>query len=233
MPPARSQDELDRATQARLSKLASRPVDTSALASRLRAEMAEHRAADRPAAFAFPAWAHWLRRGAVAAAIVVVVTVGFVTSQSGSAVYAAPAEMAQLHRDLVAGRAPVVPVANLAAAKRTIESNWRDAPAIPDQWDQNVHACCLRDVQSRRVACILLKQSGVPVTVVLARTRDFRSPDDDTVDHNGRKYVVHSLGGVNMVMTQRGGRWMCLMGEIPQDALMRLAEGLVHERESR
>ncbi len=233
MTPDRSQDQLDRATRARLSKLASRPVDTSAVASRLRAEMAEHRAQGRPATFTLPAWAHWLGRGAVAAAIVVVVTLVFVTSQSGSAVYAAPADMAQLHRDLVAGRAPVVPVGNLAEAKRTIESAWREAPAIPDQWDQLVHACCLRDVQSRQVACILLKQDGVPVTVVLARTKDFRSPDDETVDHNGRKYVVHSLDGVNMVMTQRGDRWMCLMGEIPQDALMRLAEGLVHETRSR
>jgi len=233
MTPDRSQDELDLATQARLSMVASRPVDTSAVASRLRAEMAKHRAEDRPATFALPAWVRWLGRSAVAAAIVVVVTLVFVTSQSGSAVYAAPAEMVQLHRDLLAGRAPVVPVANIAEAKRTIESKWREAPSIPDQWDQNVHACCLRDVQSRQVACILLEQNGMPVTVVLARTKDFRSPDDDTVEHNGRKYAVHSRDGVNMVMTQQSDRWMCLMGEISQDSLMRLAEGLVKDGEGR
>jgi len=233
MTPDRSQDELDLATQARLSKLASRPVDTSAVTSRLRAEMAKHRAEDHPATFAFPAWARWLGRSAVAAAIVVVATLMFVTSQSGSAVYAAPAEMVQLHRDLVAGRAPVVPVANVAEAKRTIESKWREAPVIPDQWDQNIHACCLRDVQSRQVACILLERDGVPVTVVLARTKDFRSPADGTVDHNGRKYAVHSRDGVNMVMAQQGDRWMCLMGEIPQDSLMRVAEGLVDDGEGR
>jgi len=226
MMPDRSQDELDLATQARLSMVASRPVDTSAVTSRLRAEMAKHRAQDRPATFAFPAWARRLGRSAVAAAIVVVVTLMFVSSQSGSAVYAAPAEMVRLHRDLVAGRAPVVPVANAAEAKRTIESQWREAPAIPDQWDQNVHACCLRNVQSRRVACILLERDGVPVTVVLARTKDFRSPADDRVEHNGRAYAVHSRDGINMVMAQQGDRWMCLMGEIPQDFLMRVAEGL-------
>lgn len=229
----RSQEELDLATQARLSKLASRSVDTSAAASRLRAEMVRHRAEDQAASFAFPAWARWLGQSGIAAAIIFAVTLVFVSIQSGSAVYAAPAEMAQLHRHLVAGRAHVVPVVNLTEAKQTIESKWREAPAIPDQWDQNVHACCLRDVQSRQVACILLEQNGVPVTVVLARTKDFRSPDDDTIEHNGRNYAVHSRDGVNMVMAQQGDRWICLMGEISHESLLQLAGGLVDNDENR
>ncbi|MBI1369752.1 MAG: hypothetical protein GC162_13985 [Planctomycetes bacterium] len=228
----RSQNDLDRATQARLSKLASRPVDTTAVSSRLRTKMIRCRADNRSAIFGFPVWARWVGRSAIAASLLVAVTLLFVMSQSGSTVYAAPAEMVRLHRDLVAGRAPVVPVANLAEAKKVIDSKWREAPAIPDQWDHNVHACCLRDVQSRQVACILMKQDNVPVTVVLARTKDFRSPDDGTVDYHGHKYAVLSRDGVNMVMTQQGARWMCLMGELSQESLLRIADNLVDNGES-
>jgi hypothetical protein len=222
MTPDNKQTRLDELTQARLTKLASRPVDTSAVADRLRAEMDRQRDDHEAKPLVFPAWSRWVSRG-VAAAVLLIVAALFVTSQSGSPVYAAPAEMAQLHRDLVNGRAPVIPVSDIAEAQRAIESKWAAAPALPDRWDDNVHACCLRDLQSRQVACILVKQDDAAVTVVVARTKDFQSPEGPTVQYNGRSYVAHSRDGVNMVMTQEKDRWMCLMSELPVEDLLAMA----------
>jgi hypothetical protein len=42
----------------------------------------------------------------------------------------------------------------------------------------------------------------------------------------GVTYHVQSSGRVNMVMTERQGRWVCLMGEAPIERLMDFAERL-------
>ena len=222
--------DLDEQTRARLAKLASRPVDTTGVMAKLRKQIdAERGNQDDSTArtFKFPSWARWAGRSAIAATLIIAATLLFITTQSGSVVYAAPDRMVQLHRDLVDGRAPVIPVTNLAEARKTIESKWHEAPTLPDQWDKNVHACCLRDVQSRQVACILMKEADTPVTVVVARTKDFQSPDGPTVERNGQTYVVKSHDGVNMIMAQVKDRWICVMSELPVEPLFQLAEGVV------
>ena len=217
--------QLDEATRRRLSRLASRPVDTTGAASRIRAEIERLRPARQR--FSLPGWSGWTRRGVAAAAVLAAAAaLTFVLSESGSAVYAAPSEMVNLHQDLLAGRVPVVPVADIAEAQRVIGSRWRAAPALPEQWDAHVHACCLRDVQSRQVACLLMNVDGTPVTVVVARTRDFQLPQGEAVDRGGQRFVVTSRDDIEMVMTQHGDRWVCLMGQTPRERLLSMAEKL-------
>lgn len=218
------QNGLDDATRSRLARLASRPVDVTALSARLREHVEAQRETAGPAELSFRLRLGWVGRGALAAGLMVAAGLLFVIAQSGSPVYAAPTEMVKLHRDLVAGRSPVIAVSGLEEARKTIEAGWREAPALPDRWDDNVHACCLRDVQSRQVACILMRQDNIPITIVLARASDLRSPEGPIVERHGRSYVVRSSDGVSMVMAQQADRWMCLMGEMPRDALVDLAE---------
>jgi hypothetical protein len=216
-------NRLDELTRARLARLASLPVDTTGVASRLRAQIHGQRAAG--GTFAFALWSSWLGRAAVAAVIVLGgATLLFLASHSGSPVYAGPEDMVKLHRDLVAGRAPIIAVADIAEARRVIDGQWRDAPPLPDFADQHVHACCLRGVKSRKVACVMLDQDKTPVTVVVARLEDFRLPEEKSQVRHGQPYVATSHDGVNMVMTQRNDRWMCLMSELPLEQVMALAD---------
>lgn len=229
------QDRLDRATRDRLAKLADAPVDPMSALARFRAAVAanDHGHEPQVRTLRFPIWKRWSAWAGMAATIMLAATLLFLLNITGpSPVYAAPAEMAQLHRDLVSGKAPVTPVRSVEEARRTIETQWQEAPALPQMPDENIHACCLRGVQSRQVACVLLRQGDVPVTVVVARTKDFKSTDGPKVTRKGHEYSVHSRDGVNMVMTQHQDRWLCFMSELGSEELIELAESVAfHDRE--
>jgi hypothetical protein len=53
-----------------------------------------------------------------------------------------------------------------------------------------------------------------------------RLPSSPTRTRGGVTYHVQSSGRLNMVMTEWDDRWVCLIGEIPADRLMDIAEQL-------
>ena len=65
-----------------------------------------------------------------------------------------------------------------------------------------------------------------PITMTVARSQDVETPSCEAVNRNGTMYHVQAKDGVNMVMTERDGRWVCLMSELPQDQLIDLAARL-------
>src|SRR5258706_14241624 len=108
------QDPLDRAIAARLAKLRAMPVDTSRLEAAIRAKIPKAPAAtveaQRPRRIR---WFSPLR--ALAASFVLlcsVVAIVLLTSSSGPAM-ASASEMAQMHRDIVDGRVPVMRVQSI------------------------------------------------------------------------------------------------------------------------
>jgi hypothetical protein len=48
-------------------------------------------------------------------------------------------------------------------------------------------------------------------------------PPAPQIVRNGTTYRAQSVGRINMVMTERNGRWLCLMGEVPADRLVDVA----------
>jgi hypothetical protein len=46
------------------------------------------------------------------------------------------------------------------------------------------------------------------------------------VERNGVTYHVHAVNGLNMVMSQHHGRWICVMGRLPSTRLMDLTDQL-------
>jgi hypothetical protein len=99
-------------------------------------------------------------------------------------------------------------------------------PTGATQPQAHVMACCIKSVQNKRVACVLLKSDGVPVTMAVADAKDVRSPKSLVVVHSGTRYHVQSSGSLNMVMSEREGRWVCLIAELPAERLMGLAAHL-------
>jgi hypothetical protein len=223
-------DPIDRAISSRLAKLRTMPVDTARLEKSIRAQLPEFaEAADKSVIPEPRRRVHWLSPlRAIAASFLLltaVVTVLLLTSSSGPA-QASPSEMAQMHQDLVSGRVPVMQVNSIAEAGNALNQQWPDRPDLPNAPDSHVMACCMKSVKDKKVACVLLHSEGVPITMTVARAKDMQMPNSGTVMHGGVTYHVQASGDLNMVMTEREGRWVCLIGQVPAERLMTIAGDL-------
>jgi len=218
-----SDDErLDRATADRLAKLRTMPVDTTGLDRLIRS------AIPAPSVGRGVLSMRWFRpmRAVAASFLVIAVIAGIMLSMSGQPVEASVADMAKFHNDLVAGRVPVTRVDSIQDANKVLAAQWAESPKMPNMPEDHVMACCMRSVKNRKMACALLQGDGEPVSMTVANASDMKTPSSPVVTHNGIEYHVQSVGALNMVMTQRNGRWVCLIAKLPEARLMDLASSL-------
>jgi hypothetical protein len=221
------ESELDRAIARRLAKLRALPVDTTRLDKALRAQLPQPEARARGQGKS-PLALLWLRPvRAIAASVAILAVIGAILlSSSGGPVLASPAQMAQVHEEMVQGRTPVMQVDSISEANKALSAQWLQLPALPAVPEDHVMACCMRSIKNKKVACVLLRNEGVPVTMTVANAADMQMPKAPRVFHGGIDYRVQSIGKLNMVMTERSGRWLCLIGELPPQRLMDLAANL-------
>lgn len=186
------------------------PVDTSRLDRLIQSQI------DRPRARR-----SWVLRPlrAVAAGIAVVGMIGVMMyALSARPALASADAMAQMHSDLVTGKHHVVKVDSIQEASRALSMNLPDLPA------EHVMLCCMQSIQDKRVACVMLKsEDGVPITLAVARAREMRMPASELVTQGEVRYHVQSSGDLNMVMTERNGQWICLIGALEVGRLMEMA----------
>ena len=163
----------------------------------------------------------------MAAAILIVAVIGgaLLTSSSGPAL-ASAAQMAQVHEDMVAGRTAVMQVDSLEEAGRMLSRDWPQSPDLPGVPRNHVMACCMKSVRDKKMACVLLKAEGVLVTMAVANAADMRIPTSPSRARGGFNYHVQFAGRLNMVMTERHGRWVCLIAELPVERMMDFADEL-------
>jgi hypothetical protein len=119
-----------------------------------------------------------------------------------------------------------VEVSSIEAAAAALSQQWPKAPALPDMPDDHVMACCVHEMGRKKMACVSLTVDDVPITMAVADSADVKVPNGTTVIRDGVTWQVESSRGVNMAMTERGGRWVCLMGRLPTDRLIDLAAKL-------
>jgi len=217
-----TQAELDEAVRARLARLATLPVDTTNLERRLRtlipAEAPEQNRWRLPHA--------WRSLTAVAAAVLIVATVGIILMSLGNTpAMASPAELARLHAEVINPDRMATPVTTVEQANRVLDGKWTDLPQLPASSAQ-LHACCIHDFMDRKVACLLFRDGDTPLTMVVGEARDFRCAGGRVVERGGRTFTLHDVNGLRMVMTEQNGRYVCLMGTVSEDRLVALAEGL-------
>lgn len=212
----------DQAVSARLSKLRTMPVETARLERLLNARIAPAVVATKPTGFRL-LFAHRPLRAVAASVLLIAATIAVLAfATSGGPVLASPGQMAQMHEDLVSGRMKVVQVDSVEAANRVLSEQSPEVPAVPDLPKGHDMACCMKSMKGKKLACVLLRREGVPVSLVVAHSRDVRAPAPTGQDGTAG-YRVHSAGRVNVVMTERDDRWVCLMGELPADRLIDLA----------
>lgn len=213
------ENDEERAVAERLAKLRTMPVDTSGLEKALRAQLPPRKQVSRSV------WRIGSFR-ALAASLILIsgIALGliFLNTSSRSA-QAEAVQMAQVHEDIVAGRTSVMQVDSIESANRMLSSQTPDAPSLPQVPDSHVMACCMKSVGDKRMACVLLKDSNVPVTLAVARADEMKLPAAQTELHNGVAYRVQHIKSLSMVMTQRDGRWLCLIGQLPAERLMDVA----------
>lgn len=212
------QSPLDEATARRLARLRAMPIDTSRLERMIESQIA--RPASSPAR-------HWRLRTwrAVAASLFVFILAGVVMwSLSGGSVQASPDVMARFHDDLVSGKVAAIQVNNIADANTALATELRKIGEIPDVPTEHAMLCCMRTIDNKRVACVLLRSEGnVPVTMAVAQASDLRMAHGEKQVVGGVTYHIQRSGNLNMVMCERSGRWICLIGALSTDKLISIA----------
>lgn len=216
------QDRLDRATSARLAKLASRPVDTSDLERRLDQALS-HESIHESGKPALRLQAWWRPITAAAAAVLIVVTIGWLALDGGaSPAMAAPAELAQIHFDVAKGLAPHLEVTSVAEANRLLADQSNGVVPVP-QLPGAIRSCCLHQHASTTLTCALIDLDGQLITVALADGAKLHSPQGKTITRDGTEFIAHTANGINMVMTTEGNRWLCVMGDVTTEQLVDVA----------
>lgn len=214
-----SDERWEMAVAGRLSKLRTMPVETSRLAAMLRAKIPE------PARASRSPWLSIRSFRAVAAGILLLGAIGAVllVATATRPALASPAEMAKMHQELVSGTTPAMQVESIEAANKVLAGEHPHFPALPGVPVNHGMACCMTSVKDKKVACVLMKREGVPVSLMVARSKDMRTPSSPVTLHDGVRYHVQSSGKLNMVMAERNDRWVCLIGEMPAERLIDIA----------
>ena len=207
----------DSAVSARLARLRTMPVDTSKLDRILKAQIPPVRAQRRIFSL------RPLRALAASVLLVSAIAVAVLLNASSGPALADAAQMVQVHQDMVSGKIPVMRVDSIDAANRMLNQESSGAPSLPQIPDSHVMACCMKSVHNKKMACVLLKDEGVPVTLAVASASDMKLPAVPMETHNGIDYRVQRVNGLSMVMTERNGKWLCVIGQLPAERLMDVA----------
>jgi hypothetical protein len=221
------EQRVEEATIRRLVRLRTMPVDLTRLKAAIEAEIP--RPAEQRAGGWSPLRLDWFRpMRAVAASLLVLGLIGalVIASASGPAL-ASSERLLQMHREVLAGPEHATSVQSLEAANDALSQHWRNAPAVPEIDHEQVMSCCVHRIGRQKVACVVLALDGATVTMAVADASDIRMPEGQRLERNGRVYLVESAQGVQMAMTERDGRWACLMGPLPVERLVESLETLV------
>jgi hypothetical protein len=219
----KKRQQLDEATSRRLAKLRTAPVDTSGLLKAVEAQIPRSKAHPRRLKLT------WLSpmRAAAASLLVLGLIVALVINSSSGPVLASAERLAHIHEEvLAAGGNHVTPVDSIGAANVALAAKWPGAPSVPELPRDHVMSCCIHTMGRKKIVCVAFQTDGVPITMAVAQAADVKLPASETLSIGGVTYYVQSRGGINMVMTERGGRWVCLMGKLPVNRLAELASSL-------
>lgn len=217
-------EQLEHATSTRLARLQAAPVDTT----KARQFCEQIGTANTPLLKSYH-WRHPFIMTAAALLLVAATTLFLIFNIGAQPVVAVPADLAQLHSEVLTQHAMMSTVQNLDQANKVLLQQWKEAPNLTTPLADKICACCVHSFMNRKVACMLLRPTNDPaeqVTIVLGRAKDIQCMSGNTVQFQGQTFVVHTVDGLNMIMTQQDQRYLCLMGKIPTDQLLKIASQL-------
>ena len=142
----------------------------------------------------------------------------------GRPVMASPAELSQAHTDNILGETGAISVTSMAEAHRVITGQWAYCPHLSEPTGGQVVSCHVHILGGKRLLCVNLSVRGLPVTVAVGRRADLRLPDVPPVTYSDRRYFVQIFGETNIVVTDRDGLWLSLIGQTSTDQLIEIAD---------
>lgn len=217
-------EALDAAISQRLAKLRSRPVELGSLQKAIEREIPRqknhsllHLLAIRP-----------LR--AVAAMLTVGVTIAaIVLATASSPAIASSQELLRLHESVISQVQQTPGDSSEEIARAAINGQWPAKAASGESCPRGAQMpCCVHRLGGSQATCVLLSIDGVPVTLAAADAVEVRMPAMEKVTQRGVTFHVQNARNINMVMTERGGKWYCLMGNLPTERLMTFWTGVVN-----
>jgi hypothetical protein len=216
---------MDTATQARLRQLRSMPLALGALREGLAQQIARQ---EEPAAVRVWHRALWQRPLVrIAAAILLLagpLTIAALIVMPRDAV-ASPEQFASLHQRMQSPAARLTPVADMDSAERAIRAKWSGAPDMPRGMAcGRMMTCCIHDLAGKQAAVVMLRSGEHPVTMAVVDASQVSIPRRGLVTYNGRDYYAGKARGVRMIMFERAGKSVCIMGDAPQEELLQLAD---------
>jgi hypothetical protein len=218
-------EKLDEVVRTRLRRLQAMPVDVTELERKLVAHLPNRISKeDVTGAWSLRHLVLQPRRALAASFLLSILIAGVIllTTSSGPAL-AEASTLAQVHEEIVSGKIPVTQVSSIDAANLTLRDEHPGTPSLPQIPDSHVMACCMKSVQNKKMACVLLKHDGIAVTLAVASAADMKMPAGTKAIRNGTRYLVQKTGNLSMVMTERNGKWLCLIGATSSDELMDIA----------
>jgi HAMP domain-containing protein len=215
------EQRLDEATVRRLVRLRTMPVDLGRLKARVEAEIP--RPVERAGGAIGLGWFRPMRAVAASLLVMGLIVAVVIASSSGPAL-ASSERLLQVHQEMLAGPDHATSVQSLEAANAALAQQWSRAPGVPSIEHDAVMSCCVHRIGRQKVACVAMTLDGTPITMAVAPASDIKMPQGRRIDRNGRIYLVDSSQGVQMVMTERDGRWACLMGPLPVERLVEALE---------
>lgn len=216
------QERLDRATSERLAKLAERPVDLTRLEQQMQAALREQeeQQPDRSRSLI----SHWYKPvTAMAAAVLLLGTIGWIVFGSGSTpATASPEGLAIIHDEAAHGLTPHLAASTIDEANRLLAerySGFLPLPMLPGE----LKYCCLHKHAGTQLTCAIVEIDSKRMTVAVAESSQIQSPKGTPYVRDGRTYYVHTVNGTNLVMTSDAGGWLCVMGDASTEELLQVA----------
>ena len=217
-------DRLDQALSERLRKLSTMPVELGNLKRFVEEQIGPPPGAERRRQLRSVSW--WQRgamRAAAASLLVGTVVVALVLNGSSGPVLASADRLAEIHGEVVPGGGHAAHVGSISAANKALAKEKPGAPLLPEVETSRVMTCCVHTLGRKTLSCASVEMDGARVTIAAADAKDVTIPKGETVEVSGVTYHVQRQGDLNMVMTSREGRWVCLMGRVPVQKLIEMA----------
>lgn len=217
------QTRLDEATSRRLAKLRTVPMNTSGLLRAVEAAIPRPKAQSRRLVLT------WLksRPGLAASLLLTGLIIALVIHSSAGPVLASADNLARIHEEVLhAHGSDHTPVNSIDAANALLAAKCPGLPPIPGLPKVPVMSCCVHELGRKKVGCVSVQVDEVPVSIAVAEASDVKIPPCESLTIDGIAYHVQSKGDINMVMTERNGRWVCVMGKLPTSRVAELANSL-------
>lgn len=166
-------------------------------------------------------------RATAAGLLMLIAVVGIVVSLTGRPALASPQRLAEVYLSSVDDHGGATPIKSIADARRALDRKFPLAPQLSGEpAGMQPMSCCVHEIGRRQMACVTFVVDKQPVMLALASATDVRSEPGSELTFQGTTYVTGSSDGVNMVMIQSDGTWMCLMGRLSHKRLAELATSL-------